>query len=52
MTYAIEELQPVRQKVSQCLLIEGENMGGEKDLRDARQLTITDEQFQEFCQHH
>lgn len=52
MTCAIEELQPVRWKVFQCLLIDGENMGGEKNLRDARPLVITDEQFREFCQRH
>ena len=52
MTDAIEELQPVRWKVFQCLLISGENMGGEKELRDARELTIRDEQFEEFCQRH
>ena len=52
MSSAIEELRPVRWKVFQCLLIEGENMGGESNLRDARSLTITEEQFQEFCQRH
>jgi radical S-adenosyl methionine domain-containing protein 2 len=52
MTCAIEELEPVRWKVFQCLLIEGENMGGEKDLRDARELVISDEQFGEFSQKH
>ncbi|CAF1437489.1 unnamed protein product [Rotaria sp. Silwood1] len=52
MTCAIEELEPIRWKVFQCLLIHGENMGGEKELRDARQLIITDKQFQEFCQRH
>jgi radical S-adenosyl methionine domain-containing protein 2 len=52
MTYAIDELQPERWKVFQCLLIDGENMGGENELRDARQLTITNEQFEEFCQRH
>jgi radical S-adenosyl methionine domain-containing protein 2 len=52
MTCAIEELKPIRWKVFQCLLIDGENMGGENSLRDARQLVITDGQFQEFCQRH
>lgn len=52
MTYPIEELAPVRWKVFQCLLIDGENMGGENQLRDARPLVITDAQFQDFCQRH
>ena len=52
MTAAIEELEPVRWKVFQCLLIDGENMGGENNLRDARELVIADEQFQEFAQRH
>ncbi|CAF3967063.1 unnamed protein product, partial [Adineta steineri] len=52
MIDAIEELEPVRWKVFQCLLIEGENMGGDNNLRDARQLVISDEQFQEFCKRH
>ena len=52
MTEAIERLEPVRWKVFQCLLIDGENMGGERGLRDARDLTITDEQFENFCQSH
>lgn len=52
MVDAIEQLQPVRWKVFQCLLIEGENMGTEKDLRDARTLTISNEKFDEFCRKH
>jgi radical S-adenosyl methionine domain-containing protein 2 len=52
MTCAIEELAPKRWKVFQCLLIDGENMGGENELRDARELTITDKQFKEFFQRH
>ena len=52
MTGAVEELAPVRWKVFQCLLIDGENAGGANDLRDARQLVITDEQFRDFCQRH
>ncbi|CAF0897993.1 unnamed protein product [Adineta ricciae] len=52
MTDVIERLEPVRWKVFQCLLIDGENMGGENNLRDARNLVISEEQFQEFCQRH
>ena len=52
MTCAIERFEPVRWKVFQCLLIEGENMGGNGELLDARQLAVTDEQFQEFSRRH
>lgn len=43
MSEHIERLQPKRWKVFQCLLIEGEN-AGEEAIRDARSLTISDEQ--------
>lgn len=51
MSEHIERLQPKRWKVFQCLLIEGEN-AGEEAIRDARSLTISDEQFQSFLERH
>ncbi|CAF2048815.1 unnamed protein product [Rotaria magnacalcarata] len=51
MVDAIEQLKPIRWKVFQCLLIDGENMGG-ANKRDARDLIITNEQFTDFCQRH
>jgi len=51
MGAAIMELRPKRWKVFQCLLISGENAGGNA-LRDARSLVITDEQFRDFLQRH
>ena len=48
----IELLAPERWKVFQCLLLEGENAGGAGDLRDARHLTVTTEQFDEFVERH
>ncbi|KAG5637331.1 hypothetical protein H0H81_004977 [Sphagnurus paluster] len=53
MNDAIKELAPVRWKVFQVLLLDGENTGAESNsLRDARDLTITDEQFQSFLDRH
>lgn len=51
MSDAIARLGPVRWKVFQCLLIEGENTG-DGALRDATALTITDEQFRVFLKRH
>ncbi|KJE92068.1 radical S-adenosyl methionine domain-containing protein 2 [Capsaspora owczarzaki ATCC 30864] len=51
MTEHIARLQPARWKVFQCLLIDGENAGGQ-DLRDARALVITDDQFAAFLARH
>lgn len=51
MTQQIEELNPVRWKVFQCLLIDGENVG-EGALRQAEALTITDKQFEMFEKKH
>jgi len=51
MNAAITRLQPVRWKVFQCLLLEGENAGPDA-LRDAQELVITDEQFKAFEQRH
>ncbi|CAF1223186.1 unnamed protein product [Didymodactylos carnosus] len=51
MREAIDELQPVRWKVFQCLLIEGESFGKDA-LRDAGPMVITDKQFEQFCATH
>ena len=51
MNAAIQEIAPKRWKCFQVLIVPEEN-GSEKTLRDARELTITDEQFQLFCDKH
>ncbi|KZP24729.1 radical SAM enzyme [Athelia psychrophila] len=53
MNEAIEELAPARWKVFQVLLLDGENTGAQTgSLRDGRDLTITDAQFQAFLERH
>ncbi|XP_035613766.1 radical S-adenosyl methionine domain-containing protein 2-like [Oncorhynchus keta] len=47
----ISELNPVRWKVFQCLLIDGEN-AGENSLREAERFVISDQQFQDFLDRH
>ncbi|KAL4624034.1 hypothetical protein GN956_G18860 [Arapaima gigas] len=47
----IRQLNPVRWKVFQCLVIDGEN-AGESALRDAARFVISDEQFQAFLDCH
>ncbi|KAL2098791.1 hypothetical protein ACEWY4_005271 [Coilia grayii] len=51
MTENINQLNPVRWKVFQCLLIEGENVG-EDSLREAERFVISDQQFQDFLDRH
>ncbi|KAM9355055.1 S-adenosylmethionine-dependent nucleotide dehydratase RSAD2 [Pholidichthys leucotaenia] len=51
MTEHIIQLDPVRWKVFQCLLIDGEN-AGESALREAERFVISDQQFQEFLDRH
>ncbi|TSN67114.1 Radical S-adenosyl methionine domain-containing protein 2 [Bagarius yarrelli] len=51
MTENITGLNPVRWKVFQCLLIEGENTG-ENSLREAEKFVITDQEFQDFLDRH
>lgn len=51
MNAAIERLAPIRWKVFQCLIIDGENAGADA-LRDAQELVITDEQFRAFEHRH
>ncbi|XP_051238392.1 radical S-adenosyl methionine domain-containing protein 2 [Dicentrarchus labrax] len=47
----ITRIGPVRWKVFQCLLIDGEN-AGETALREAERFVISDQQFQEFLERH
>ncbi|EPQ08443.1 Radical S-adenosyl methionine domain-containing protein 2 [Myotis brandtii] len=47
----IQELNPVRWKVFQCLLIDGEN-AGEGALREAERFVISKEEFQGFLDRH
>mmetsp|Transcript_94025 Transcript_94025/g.223783 ORF Transcript_94025/g.223783 Transcript_94025/m.223783 type:complete len:199 (+) Transcript_94025:869-1465(+) len=47
----IRRLNPIRWKVFQCLLLEGEN-AGEEALRNARRLTVSSEEFQCFLDRH
>ncbi|XP_017330837.1 S-adenosylmethionine-dependent nucleotide dehydratase RSAD2 [Ictalurus punctatus] len=51
MTEHIRGLNPVRWKVFQCLLIEGENTGKDS-LREAEKFIITDQEFQDFLDRH
>lgn len=47
----VGRLRPVRWKVFQCLLLDGENAGANA-LRDAARFCITDEQFNGFLRRH
>lgn len=51
MTQQITQLSPVRWKVFQCLLIDGEN-AGESALREAQTFVISEQDFQNFLQRH
>nr|XP_060611018.1 S-adenosylmethionine-dependent nucleotide dehydratase RSAD2 [Anolis sagrei ordinatus] len=51
MNEQIKALNPVRWKVFQCLLIEGEN-SGEDALREAERFVISDEDFEQFLKRH
>ncbi|NXT18089.1 RSAD2 protein, partial [Syrrhaptes paradoxus] len=51
MNEQIKALNPVRWKVFQCLLIEGEN-SGEGALREAEKFVISDEDFEQFLDRH
>lgn len=51
MTEHMLELDPVRWKVFQVLILEGENAGN-GDLRDGRSLTIECDQYQAFVERH
>jgi radical S-adenosyl methionine domain-containing protein 2 len=51
MNEAVASIDPLRWKVFQVLVLDGENSGG-SDLRDARPLRVTDAEFDAFCQRH
>jgi radical S-adenosyl methionine domain-containing protein 2 len=51
MNDPVAAVDPLRWKVFQVLVLEGENAGG-SDLRDARPLRVTDAQFRAFCDRH
>lgn len=51
MNEQIRALNPVRWKVFQCLIIEGENSGPDA-LREAERFVISDEEFEGFLDHH
>lgn len=51
MTRLIEQCQPFRWKVFQCLIVTGENDNEERK-RDARSFLVTDEQWNVFCDRH
>nr|XP_051689255.1 S-adenosylmethionine-dependent nucleotide dehydratase RSAD2 isoform X1 [Oryctolagus cuniculus] len=51
MNEQIKALNPVRWKVFQCLLIEGENSGADA-LREAARFVISDEEFEGFLERH
>nr|CAD7460562.1 unnamed protein product [Timema tahoe] len=51
MTQQIQQLNPIRWKVFQCLLLEGEN-AGPAALRNAQKFYISEEQFQGFLVRH
>ncbi|XP_040204583.1 radical S-adenosyl methionine domain-containing protein 2 [Rana temporaria] len=51
MTKEIEMISPIRWKVFQCLIIDGENCGDDA-LRQAETFVISDEEFRGFLDHH
>ena len=51
MNVQIKKLDPYRWKVFQVLLLEGENAGG-SSIRDARDLTVTTQEFDNFILRH
>ncbi|KAK3331400.1 hypothetical protein B0H66DRAFT_573089 [Apodospora peruviana] len=51
MNAMVKQLQPFRWKVFQVLVVGGENESEDR-LRDARGMTITDEEFEAFCERH
>ncbi|KAL6071303.1 Radical S-adenosyl methionine domain-containing protein 2 [Balamuthia mandrillaris] len=52
MNEHVSRLKPYRWKVFQVLILKGENSGGENELRDARSLCVSDEQFKAFLERH
>ncbi|XP_007522315.1 S-adenosylmethionine-dependent nucleotide dehydratase RSAD2 [Erinaceus europaeus] len=51
MNEQIKALNPIRWKVFQCLIIEGEN-AGEDALREAERFVISDDEFETFLERH
>lgn len=51
MIHEINDLNPIRWKVFQCLLLEGENVG-EGALRNAEKFYIDDKSFSDFIDRH
>ncbi len=51
MSQLVQDLDPIRWKVFQCLLIQGEN-SGENALRNAQTLSVSDADFRGFCERH
>lgn len=51
MVEEIENLNPFRWKVFQCLLVDTEN-AGKQAIRKASEFIISDEQFEDFCSRH
>lgn len=53
MTEHVRQLEPKRWKAFQVLLLQGENSGSVPgELRDARPMLVSDEQFWSFCHRH
>jgi radical S-adenosyl methionine domain-containing protein 2 len=52
MNERIRELEPVRWKVFQVLVLQDENSGGPGELRDARPLVVSDDNFWSFVHRH
>ncbi len=52
MTDFIQQLDPQRWKCFQVLILQDENSGGPKELRDARDLTVSRRQFDSFIRRH
>ena len=48
----VKRLDPMRWKVFQVLLLQDENVGAPGNLRDARGLVVTDDQFDAFVRRH
>ena len=51
MNDQISRLQPFRWKVFQVLMVAGEN-DSEQTLKDVRKFTVSDAEFESFCQRH
>jgi radical S-adenosyl methionine domain-containing protein 2 len=52
MNHHIRELAPFRWKCFQVLIVQGENDSATETLRNGHNFTISDEEFDQFCQCH